>query len=58
MDDDKRPMARGRTGNQRRSGTDTRSEKQKERVGERRSKLDRRTGKGSKARRAGKPKTP
>jgi hypothetical protein len=56
MEDDRRPMARGRTGNQRRSGTDTRSEKQKERVGERRSKTDRRTGKGSKVRRVTKSK--
>ena len=59
MDDgNKRPMGHSRTGNQRRSGIDTRSEKAKERLGERRSKLERRTGKNSKTKRAGKPKAP
>ena len=48
-DGDKRPTGHSRTGKQRRSGIDTRSEKAKARLGERRSKVERRTGKGSKA---------
>jgi hypothetical protein len=55
-DDKRRSMAHGRTGNQRRSGVDTRSEEEKGRVGERRSKAERRTGKDSKANSVGKPK--
>jgi len=58
MSDSKRPPLAGhnRTGDQRRSGLDTRSEKQKARLGERRSNVDRRSGKGAKAKLPGKQK--
>lgn len=46
VDDKKRPTGHSRTGIQRRSGVDTRSEKLKAKVGERRSKTERR-GKGT-----------
>jgi len=59
MDDrNKRPAGHSRTGIQRRSGVDTRSEKAKARLGERRSKVERRTGKGGKVRKTSKPAAP